>query len=80
MVAVNLWSSLARLTDGARVVEVEAATAGEALDALLRAHPALAPILSAGVTLVVDGEMTTDRTTPLAPGSEVYLMQPMRGG
>lgn len=80
MVAVTLWSSLTRLTDGAKVVEVEAATVGEVLDGLVAAHPGLGPILEGGVSVVVDGEMATGRHRPVAPGSEVVLMQRLKGG
>ena len=80
MVAVNLWSSLARFTDGARVVEVEAATVAEALRKLTEAHPGLAPILAGGVAVVIDGEMVTNRHAPVDADAELFLMQQMKGG
>ncbi|MCR8550629.1 MoaD/ThiS family protein [Salipiger sp. P9] len=80
MVAVNLWSSLTRFTDGARVVELEAATAGQVLDGLKAAYPGLAPIVDAGVSVVIDGEMATGRHSPIGPESEVVLMQRLKGG
>ncbi len=80
MVAVNLWSGLTRFTEGARVVEVEAKTAGEVLDGLSKAHPGLAPILDAGVSVVIDGEIAPSRHTGIDPGSEVFLMQRLKGG
>ena len=80
MVAVNLWASLGRLAGGAQVVEVEAATVAEALAAVVAAHPGLGPILNAGVSVVVDGEMIPSRHAPLAPDAEVFLLQQVKGG
>ena len=79
-VTVHLWSGLRRLTDGAETVGVEAATVGEMLDALCKAHPALEPILEDSVSVVVDGEMTTSLHQPIETGSEIYLMQRLKGG
>ncbi|MEZ5798843.1 MAG: MoaD/ThiS family protein [Paracoccaceae bacterium] len=81
MVEVNLWAGLRRLTDGALVVTVEAATVGQMLDALVRAHPALEPELKGSVTIALDGEVITGgRNTPVRPDSEVYLLQRLKGG
>ena len=80
MVAVNLWSSLARFTDGARVVEVQAATIAEALKALVALHPGLEPILAGGVSVVVDGVVVPNRHAALAPDAEIFLLQQMKGG
>ena len=80
MVKVHLWSGLRRLTGGTEVVEVEAATIGEMLDALVAAHPALAPVIAAGVSVAVDGEIGHGRFVPLRPESEIYLMQRLKGG
>ena len=79
-VAVHLWSSLTRFTDGARVIEVEAGTVRAALAALTREYPGLAPIIDAGVSVVIDDEMVNDHHTAIEPGSEVYLMQRLTGG
>ena len=80
MVAVNLWSSLSRLTGGAKVVEVEARTVAEVLDGLVTAHPALGPVIGGGVSVVVDGEVAAGRHAPVRPDSEVYLLQRLKGG
>lgn len=80
MVSVHLWSGLTRFTDGERVIEVEARTAGGALDALVAAYPGLEPIIEAGVSVVIDGDMVPDRHAPLEPGAEVFLMQQLKGG
>ena len=79
-VAVHLWSSLTRYTDGERVVEVEGDTVRAALRALTEKYPGLAPIIEDGVSVVIDGEMVTNHHTTIAPGSEVYLMQRLKGG
>lgn len=81
MVEVNLWSGLRRFTEGAEVVKVEAKTVGQVLDGLIAAHPGLAPVIQAGVSVAVDGEVVTGgRQTPVAPDSEVFLMQQIKGG
>ncbi|MFN4101360.1 MAG: MoaD/ThiS family protein [Pararhodobacter sp.] len=81
MVEVNLWSGLRRFTEGADTVEVEAKTVGQMLDGLVAAHPGLAPVIEAGVSVAVDGEVVTaGRNTPVEPGSEVFLMQQIKGG
>lgn len=81
MVEVNLWSGLRKFTDGAEVIEVEAKTVGQVLDALVAAHPGLGPVIEAGVSVAVDGEVVTGgRQMPVAPDSEVFLMQQIKGG
>lgn len=80
MVEVNLWSGLARLTGGETVVDVEAETVGQALDALVARHPGLAPVIEAGVSVAVDGEIVQGRHIAVAPGAEVFLMQRLKGG
>ena len=78
---VNLWSGLRRFTDGAEVVEIEAKTVGQVLDGLIAAHPGLAPVIEAGVSVAVDGEVVTGgRQRSVAPDSEVFLMQQIKGG
>lgn len=79
-VKVHLWSGLRRLTDGDEVVEVDAGTVGEMLDALVARHPGVGPLIEAGVSVVIDGEMTTSRHIPVAPENEIYLMQRLKGG
>lgn len=79
-VALHLWSGLRRLTGGAEVVEVDATTVGEALDALSAAHPGLAPLIEDGVSVVIDGDMITSRHQSVTPDNEIYLMQRLKGG
>ena len=81
MVEVNLWSGLRHVTGGETVVEVEGATVGALLDALIAAHPGLAPFIEAGVSVSVDGEIINgDRSAEVPEGAEVFLMQRLKGG
>jgi sulfur carrier protein ThiS len=80
-VDVNLWSGLRRLADDADVVTVEASTIGEMLDALATACPAVKPILDAGVSVAVNGEIYNGaRHRAIEAGDEIYLLQRMKGG
>ncbi len=80
MVTLHLWSGLRRLTGGAESVQVEASTVGGALDALAAAHPGVKPLLDAGVSVVIDGEMSTSRHQALGPQNEVFVIQRLKGG
>ena len=81
MVEVNLWSGLRGYAGGTMAVTVEAATIGEMLDELERAHPGLGPALEEGVSVVVDGKViAANRTTPISPANEIFLMRRLRGG
>ncbi|MBN8629345.1 MAG: MoaD/ThiS family protein [Rhodobacterales bacterium] len=81
MAKVHLWASLRRFADGQEVVEVEAATVGQMLDALERAHPGLGPAIKAGLSVAVDGEVIANsRAAPVKPDSEVFLLQRLKGG
>ena len=80
MVQINLWSGLRRLADGNQVVAVEARTLREMLDALLRQHPGLEPVIRAGVSISVDGVIVPDLNAPVTETSEIYLLQRIKGG
>lgn len=80
MVEVNLWSGLRRVTDGQTVVAVQAETLQQMLEALVAAHPGLAPYIRAGVSVSVNGVIVTDLLSPVDPGDEIYLMQYLKGG
>lgn len=81
MVEVNLWSGLRRFTGGAQTVTVEGATINALLDALVEAYPGLEPVIEAGISVAVDGEVISDAFhTPVKPDSEVFLMQRIKGG
>ncbi|MEZ5722386.1 MAG: hypothetical protein R3D59_12630 [Paracoccaceae bacterium] len=54
---------------------------GAVLDALVAAHPGLAPYIAAGVSMAVDGEIIAgDRFAEVPEGAEVFLMQRVKGG
>ena len=80
MVEINLWSGLKRFADGRTVVPVEGRTLREILDALVTAHPGLAPFLKAGVSVAVNGQIVVDLSTPVANTDEIYLIQRIKGG
>ncbi len=81
MVEVNLWSSLRSLTGGKQMVEVEASTTGELLQELVRLHPQLQAPIDAGVSIAINGRViATGLSEPIPEGSEVYLLQRLRGG
>ncbi len=81
MAKVHLWASLRRFAEGQEVVEVDAATVGQMMDALEKAHPGLGPAIKAGLSVAVDGEViANNRAAPVAATSEVYLLQRLKGG
>lgn len=80
MVEVHLWSGLRRFTEGIGIVTLEAATVGQMLDGLVAAHPGLAPVIAAGVSVAVDGVITSSKFTPIGPANEIYLVQRIKGG
>jgi hypothetical protein len=51
------------------------------LDELIYIHPNLEPIIEAGVSVAVDGEMVAGADhTPIKPESEIFLLQQFKGG
>jgi molybdopterin converting factor small subunit len=81
MVEVLLWGSLADQAEGARKVEVEAATLRELLDGLGEKFPGLRPELERGVSVSIDGRIYNDSWfQPVAPDSEVVLLKRLKGG
>jgi molybdopterin converting factor small subunit len=81
MVAVKLWGSLRKFTDGNAVVEVEARDFKELLDKLAHEYPGLKPQIERGVSLALDGTIYKEAWfTEIAPDSEVVLMPLMTGG
>ena len=81
MAEVNLWSGLRQFTDGELVVKVKADTVGRMLDELISIYPNLEPIIEAGVSVAVDGEMVAGANhTAIKPESEIFLLQQFKGG
>ena len=80
-VEVHLWSGLRRLTGGEEIVSVNASTIGQMLVALETAHPGLGPILDAGVSVSLNGEIVNGgRFREISEGDEIFLMQLIKGG
>lgn len=81
MVEINLWSGLRRFADGQDKVEVQGSTVGEILDSLVATHPGLAPVVQAGVSFSVDGQLiATSRSELVKQDSEIFLLQRLKGG
>lgn len=81
MVQVTLWGSLRDLAGGQEVVEVEAASFKQLLDALGAAYPALQPQIERGVSVAIDGLVYRNSWfAEIRPDSEVVLMPYMKGG
>ncbi len=80
-VKLHLWSGLRRFTDGALVISIEARTVGQMMDGLLVEHPSLEPIIQAGVSVVIDGDVSPiKRSREISEDNEIYLIQQMKGG
>lgn len=63
------------------VFEIEAATIREMLDRLGASHPELQPLLNRGVAVAVNGTVYRSAfLTPIAEGSEIYILPPIVGG
>ena len=81
MVQVRIWGSLAAATEDQTLVDVEAGTLRELLDALASRYPALKPQLERGVSVAIDGKVYNDSWfTPIQKDSEVVLLARLRGG
>jgi molybdopterin synthase sulfur carrier subunit len=80
MPRVQLWTGLRRLAGGSEVIEVEASTVGQMLDALARVHPGLEPALKAGTSVMIDGQVSVSRFTPISEQNEIHLLQHLKGG
>ena len=81
MAEVNLWSGLRQFTAGELVVKVKADTGGKMLDEIVSSYPNLEPIIEAGVSVAVDGEMIAGANhTPIKPDSEIFILQQFKGG
>ena len=80
MVDINLWSGLRRFAADQTVVSVEGGTVREILDALTKAHPPLLPVIKAGVSVAVNGQIVTNMSSPISGSDEVYLIQRIKGG
>jgi sulfur-carrier protein len=89
MVEIRIPPVLRTEAGGARTVEVDAATVGEAIAALVAAHPALDGRIRDGndvpafLNVFVDGEdirLLNGLDTPVGPGAKVLLLPAVAGG
>jgi molybdopterin synthase sulfur carrier subunit len=89
MVEVRIPSVLRSETEGRRTVEVDGATIGEAIDALVARYPALASRIRDGdevrsfLNVFLDGEdirLLGGLETPVGPGATVLLLPAVAGG
>lgn len=86
-VRVRIAALLDSYTGGAAVVEVESGTVAEVMSTLDRRFPGLAfrVIDEQGhvrphVKIFLGEEMLRDLTTPVPPGSEIYIVGALSGG
>ena len=78
---VGLWGGLKPFADGKDRIEVEAATTGDLLRALVSKHPALEDHIEAGVSVAVNGRViASSLTEPIPEGAEVVLIPQLKGG
>ena len=81
MVRVKLCGSLRSLAGDREVLEVEASTLKEAIDAIVGEVPALEPQIKRGVSFSVDGLVYRDSWfVPIDDDSEIVMMPRMVGG
>lgn len=80
-IEVGLWGGLKPFAGGMDRVEVEAATTGQMLRALIAKHPALEDHIEAGVSVAVNGRViASSLTEPIPEGAEVVLIPQLKGG
>jgi len=81
VVKVKLWGTLSQLAGGQSEVEVDAKTFKELLDRLVETYPGLAPYITRGVSMSLDGVIYRESWfQEINPDSEVVLMPFMKGG
>jgi molybdopterin converting factor small subunit len=81
MVRVKLWGSLRSLAGDREVLEVDARTLKEAIDAILVEVPALEPQIKRGISFSVDGLIYRDSWfVPIDEAKEIVMMPRMVGG
>ena len=81
MARVVLVGNLAQLTGGVAEHDLAAASVKELFRMLGERYPALAPHLTEGVAVAIDGQIYQDSLLePIQPDSEVYLLPQIAGG
>lgn len=80
-IEVALWGGLKPFADGQDKVEVEAATTGQMLAAVIKKHPGLEDHIEAGVSVAVNGRViASSLTEPIPEGAEVVIIPQLKGG
>ena len=80
-IEVALWGGLKPFAGGEDTVTVWAATTGDVLREIVKAHPALEDHIDAGVSVVVNSKVIASSLThPIPEGAEVVLMPQLKGG
>ena len=86
-VRVRVAALLHSYTGGAKVIEVEASTVGEAIAALDRRFPGLAfriideqSQIRPHMNIFLGEEKVRDLTTPIPAGAEIYIVGALSGG
>lgn len=80
MVEINLWAGLRPYADGQTKVEVDAQNVRGLLKALAEKYPGLKPVIDAGVSVTIDGTMSSSLSDPVTPQNDLHLMQRLKGG
>ena len=81
MARVVLVGNLARLTGGVAELQLSATSVQHLFQQLAELYPDIAPHLSEGVAVAVDGQIYQDDLfQPIAPDSEVFLLPQIAGG
>ena len=81
MARVVLIGNLARLTGGVAEFQLSATSVKQLFQQLAELYPDIAPHLSDGVAVAVDGQIYQDDLfQPIAPDSEVFLLPQIAGG
>ncbi len=80
-VRARLGGPLMSQAGGATEFEVEALTIRDLLKALGEKYPELAPILTRGVTVAINGTIfRASWNEPIPADAEVYILPPLQGG
>lgn len=86
-VRVRVAALLHSYTGGAKVIEVEASTVGEAIAALDRRFPGLAfriideqGQIRPHMNIFLGEEKVDDLATPISSGTEIYIVGALSGG
>lgn len=78
---VKLWSALRPHAQGMDTVSIEANTIRELFTRLEASYPGMAPLISQGIAVSVNGTLYRDSwDTKLPDGAEVFLLPRIQGG